>query len=310
MPRKSRKNVAEPAPTVESVVETPEVETPASELPSDAEIAAALAEIEPAMETAPVAGVVDHESQYGSWTPVAEAEEAIAERELEEALAMEAGEAPEATLDHLRAQVQQREAEIMVWSVRDNLDQREAFEERQAELEAEANGKEPNANIFRTLKKVRTQMVTMRAAKLLCAIHVDPAFINRTVNTGSRYNVYALGKLSDVIYGVTDGALQNAINLACLRSLFAFERAGEAFTMEAAKGACSKQYALKKLTASVRRHLASHTVSESTAPTQASSTMQALTTLGVVRCDGAGKNPRYWLTDAPITRKLKAMLAA
>lgn len=295
--------------TTEIDLETPELPPDPNE-PTVAEIEAALAEIVPEMETAVVAGAVDHESQLASWTPSAIAAEELAERELDEAIAMEEGVEPEVDLDQKRATVAELEAQKMVWQIRNGLDDREAFEVAQSEREALEKGKEPNANIFRTLKKVRTQMVTMRAAKLLVAIDVEPAFINRTVNEGSRYNVYALGKLSDVIYGVTDGALQNAINLACLRSLFAMKRAGLGFDMETAKGACSRQYALKKLSAAVRSHLISHTVSESTAPTQASSTMQALTTLGVVRCNGAGKNASYELTDAPITRKLEAMLKA
>lgn len=273
-------------------------------------IEAALAEISPEMETAVSAGVVDHHSQFASWTAPAELAEALDAKEIEAAVEADAGEFVVPDLDKQRHAVAEHEASVMVWNIRNQLDDREMFEEHQAEREALERGKEPNLNIKRTLKKVREQMVTLRAAKLLCAIAVDPAFINRTLNEGSRYNVYALGKLSDVIYGVTDGMIQNAINLACMRTLFEFRREGLTFSMETAKAACSKQYAIKKIGMAVRSHILSHTVSESTAPTQASSTMQALTTLGVVRCNGAGKNAVYELTDAPIVKKLEGMLRA
>lgn len=271
--------------------------------PSQEEIAAALAEINPEMETATHAGIVDHESQLSSWAPAETIADAIEARELEEAVAEATGEFTLPALDTLRAQIPAAAVEHMVWSVANALDQREAFEIDAAE--AERN--DVNPNILRTIKKVRAQMVTKRAASLLCAINVTPEFINREINTGFRYNVYALGKLGDVVYGVTDGQVANAINLACMKTLFSFRRAGIQFDMEVAKGCCSKQYAVKKLSAAVRQHIISHTVSESTAPTQASSTMQALVTLGVVARSENGKNPSWTLTDAPITQKLAEM---
>lgn len=61
--------------------------------------------------------------------------------------------------------------------------------------------------------------------------------------------------------------------------------------------------------ARVRQHVISHIVSTSTAPTQASSTMQALVTLGVCKTNGAGKNPTHAALDAPVARKLEKMTA-
>ena len=189
----------------------------------------------------------------------------------------------------------------MVVNIAGELDDRASFEFR----------KNPdNGNIQGTLKKVRAQMVTKRAAKLLLSISVTPFFINRELHNGCAYNVYALGKVGDIIKGVTDGVVANAINIACMKSLFAFRAAGATFTMECAKGAASRQYGVLHVEAAIRKHLISHTVSATTAPTQASSTMQALETLGVVSRHGGGKNPSYVLTDAPITKKLEAMLIA
>jgi len=272
----------------------------------EAHAAEVLASIDPAAETAVTAGVIDHDTQLSSWKSedqaAAEQLEAVV-AELEEppadVPATKEDEAP--TLAQLIARIDEEAAKLRVVQIADAVDRRSAFE-------IDKNG--DNDNIHRTLKKVRTQLVTLRAAKLFEAIHVPTGFINRSVHEGSQYNVYAMGKLADIVFGVTDGVVANAINVACMKSLFAFNKAGVPFTMETAKAAASKNYA-RTLDASVRKHLISHTVAPGTAPTQASSTMQALVTLGVVTTNGSGKNPTYFLqTEAPITKKLEMMLAA
>jgi hypothetical protein len=193
----------------------------------------------------------------------------------------------------------EEDIEAKVWATKRAVDERETFERR----------KDPdNTNIQRTLKKVRSALVTMRAAKVLLATNVDPGhLLNRSVHDGSCYNVYALGKVADLVVALTGGEMANAINIACMRSLFRFRAAGVPFTMEAAKGACSKQYRVDE---AIRSHLVRHTVSPSTAPTQASSTMQALVTLGVVTTSGSGRNPTYTLTDTPLVRALEEVLKA
>lgn len=185
------------------------------------------------------------------------------------------------------------------------IDDRAAFE---------ADKDPDNTNIQRTLKKLRGMMtVDRRAAQVMVATNVDPQVINRVFHDGSRYNVYAIGKLADVIHGLTksdsgqSGALTNAINLACMKSLFRFRAAGLTFTGELAKAAASCNI---RVDAAIRDHLVRHTVSPSTAPTQASSTMQALTTLGIVRKSGSHRNPNYELADGPVVRKLEELLAA
>jgi hypothetical protein len=202
------------------------------------------------------------------------------------------------TLNELLAAQNDEAVDDMVFSIAEEIDTRVSFEELK---------KGDGANIQRTLKKIRTQMVTKRAARVLLASNINPAFINREVHSGSKYNVYALGKLADVIYGITDGAVANAINLACIKSLFKCRDAGITFTGEVAKACASKQY---QIDAAVREHLVRHTVSTSTASTQASSTMQALATLGVVKVEGSSRNPIYVMTENLIGKKLEAMLAA
>lgn len=182
------------------------------------------------------------------------------------------------------------------------IDVRLAFEERKSV----ETGKD---NIFRTLSKTRAKLVTSAApAQTFVAVGIrDAGFFNRVLHDGSRYNVYAAGKLADLCEGLVNTALSNAINRAIVKSLFAVTAAGGEFTMELAKAACSKQY---RVDSPYAKNLVRHTVSTSTAPTQASSTMQALQTLGIVRLSGSRKNATYTVVDSPATRRLKEVAMA
>lgn len=176
-----------------------------------------------------------------------------------------------------------------------------AFDERMAFEEVHGH-----PNIQRTLKKARAQMATKRAVRVMLAAGFNEGQINRVKHEGARYNVYALGKLADVIYGVSGGAIANAVNNAITRSLFRFKANGTPFTFELAKAAVSDKIRVEP---GMKGMLVRHTVSASTAPTQASSTMQALVDLGIVSSSG-GKNPTFALTDAPIVAKLNEVLSA
>ena len=206
--------------------------------------------------------------------------------------------------DALMAQVPDAEVDAKLTATVTAIDERAEFEKV----------KDPaNAKIQGTLKKVREQLATKRAARLMCVTAIDPSVLNRTIHEGARYNVYAMGKLGDAIYGLTNaddgqrGGIRNAINLACMRSLFKFRAAGVQFSGEMAKCAASDKIRVER---AVNEMLVRHTVSASTAPTQASSTMQALETLGIVKRSGSGKNPNFDLTTAPIVGKLEQVLAA
>jgi hypothetical protein len=275
------------------------VETPAVELPPiDVQLAnitvteGTVAELLEALETeTPVDAGQATVQELEAAVHILEATEGASEELIEESPA-------ELTFQELCAAVSDEDADNMVCTIAAAVDQRAGFE---------AQKNPDNENIQRTLKKVRSQLVTKRAARVFLVTNVSPDFINREENTGSRYNVYALGKLADVIYGVTDGTISNAINQACMRSLFRFKNAGLDFSMEVAKAAASDKVRIEP---ALRKHLVSHTVSASTAPTQASSTMQALETLGVVFATGSKKNPVFHVTDAPIARFLEDKLLA
>lgn len=189
--------------------------------------------------------------------------------------------------------------EKKVFEIADCVEARETFEDTKDS---------ENKSIKRTLKNVRSAFVTKYAARAMLATKTDPAFINRSLHDGSRYNVYALGKAADLMKGMTNGAVSNAINIACMKTLFKFRDAGVQFTGEIAKACASDKIRISDT--NLKKHLVRHTVSASTAPTQASSTMQAMETLGLVKRSGTAKSPIYELTDHPAVAKLEAQLMA
>jgi hypothetical protein len=268
------------------------------------------------------AGPIDHHSQTGSWMPETNADEALTgsiddvtldgvaemldatEAETIPAEAIETsavettGTDQIVTFDKTLTELDPMKVDEMVVELSSALDDRVEFEERVGP---------DNLSIHKTLKKVRAAFTANKnAARVLLAVNTDSAFINRSISEGARYNVYALGKLADIVKGLTDGQISNAINLACMKSLFAFRTAGVPFTSQLARAAASDK--IRDIDPSVRKHLVRHTVSASTAPTQASSTMQALETLGIVKRTGTRRDAVYTLNDTPAVQKLESKL--
>lgn len=205
------------------------------------------------------------------------------------------------SLDDLLTGVPQETVDRVRTATHQCLSDREAFEEKK---------KADNLSIQRTLKKVRSHLVRDPAARLLAAVDVDPGFINRGLRSDSCYNVYAIGKLADIVGWVNAGGASslNAINAAILKSLVNFDRAGLPFTTDAAKAACSRNYPYHGDGVS---RLVRHTVAPNTTKTQSSSTMQALETLGVVRViSGNRTNKVYAMTGTPLAGKIRELLAA
>ena len=188
----------------------------------------------------------------------------------------------------------------MAHSIASQFDERVDFQRKKAP--------DGNASIERTLLAGRKELATLRGAKLLIAANVTPDFVNREVHDGSRYNVYAFGKIADIARSLIEGVtLSNAINNAVIKSLFRCKKAGVGFTLEIAKAAASDKI---RIDPTISRHLVRHSVAASTAPTQASSTMQGLETLGVVRIQGSRRNPTYEVLNTPIAQALETMFSA
>ncbi|TXN08925.1 hypothetical protein FV222_00190 [Methylobacterium sp. WL103] len=230
-------------------------------------------------------------------------QEIEAEEMRDEVHAAEATEEPAATTEisfrDLMLMLDENDVDLAQRTINAAIDERAAFE----------NAKHGDgANIQKTLKKARESMGLSRGpARVLIAAAVDTAFVNRSQHDGSRYNVYAIGKVVDLLRALASdaGEVQNAINRCVTMSLFNMAKAGQTFSLETAKSAASDKY---QSDLAIRKHLVRHTVSASTAPTQASSTMQALETLGVVTRSGSSRNPTFALTTNPIVKAIEGKL--
>lgn len=205
----------------------------------------------------------------------------------------------EPSLDDLVGAIDKTEKEEMALEIGKQIDARIA----RLAKERPDNDTQPAS-----LNKSRKKLALPSRAAVLIATGTDPDFIDDSRSSGNHYNVYAIDKVADLVAGLAGDQMGNAINRAVTRSLFAFRAAGEKFTGEHAKAAASDKIRIsdKKIASLLIRH----TVSAGTAPTQSSSTMQALQTLGIVKNTGSQKFPIYELTDTPQTKKLEAILKA
>lgn len=181
----------------------------------------------------------------------------------------------------------------------EHVDLMAAFAER-ANFEKDADAS--NTNIQKTLTKLIRSFSTPGVARALIAIGVSKHFVNENEVGSKRRNVYALEKMRDILYGAVTGHMKNAINLAALTSLMRLDAINEPFTGEVAKACASDKTACP---AHLKALLRRHTVSESTASTQASSTMVALEVLKIVTNTGTRNKPIYKLTDTALTRHLR-----
>jgi hypothetical protein len=189
----------------------------------------------------------------------------------------------------------------------------EAAEQKKAEVVAEYEARKDferqmpglSSKMIPNLEATEKRLATLGAAAIFCAIDIDPSFINREVSTGSRFNVYALQKVQDIMAALGGAFLTNKINRAIIESMFNFKDAGLAFTGTAALCAVSDKV---KADRAIAKHLVRHTVSANTASTQKSSTMVALATLGIVTNSGAKGSEVWHLTDTPQTRRLEEIV--
>jgi hypothetical protein len=177
-----------------------------------------------------------------------------------------------------------------------------AFDERAA---YEHTADPFNNNIQKTLSKARASHLTPGIVAAFVASNTDANYVNASEVTGKRRNVYALDKLRDFLYAAVTGHLKNAINIACMTSLVKLKDTALPFDGVVAKACASDKVAVK---GDYKIHLKRHTVAESTASTQASSTMTALEVLGVVTNQGTRPHPIYVLTDTPLSKRLQEVV--
>lgn len=222
---------------------------------------------------------------------------------IEEPQAPKAAVEDEVDFDQITGAIDAKAVKDTVLAIAHQVNVREDFE-------TDKSDRTGKSNIHRTLKNVRANLVRSHAARVMIGAQVSPTFINRTLHDGSRYNVYALDKFADLVDALTGNKMTNAINIAIVRTMYAFKKAGHAFTKEVALAAASDKLT-RTVAPGLRSLLVSHTVSASTAPTQASSTMQALETLGVVKITGGSrKNPTYTICSNPQSKALEQVAEA
>ena len=164
-----------------------------------------------------------------------------------------------------------------------------------------------NDKIQKTLLSVNNALVKSSSARLHAVANIDARYINRAERVNAKYNVYALQKIADIINVVMHDKKMNAINYHALRSLFNFERKSKLFTHADAIASASNKITVQD--ASKRQLLSRHTVSASTANTQASSTMNALVTLNVVRETTNENNEKHYeLTHSALCEALREIV--
>lgn len=205
----------------------------------------------------------------------------------------------EPTFDDILGAIDDADKKAMAQKVSDAIDARI----KRLKTEKPDNDTQPA-----TLNKCRSKLALPSRAAVLIAVGADETFIDESRSSGNHYNVYGIDKVADLVAALSGDGLKNAINRAITRSLFQFRAAGQKFTGETAKAAASDKIRLTDKT--LERLLIRHTVSAGTAPTQSSSTMQALQTLGIVKNAGSVKFPVYELTDSPQTAQLEKILKA
>lgn len=173
----------------------------------------------------------------------------------------------------------------------------------------EATKNSENDSIQKHLKSARDKLSSARVARFMIAANVDSSFINRNERVNARYNVYAIEKVASLAHSVAFDKLHNAINANVLRSMFKCESAEIDFSHHLALCSASDKIVCKD--AKARNRLSRHTVSASTASTQASSTMNALVTCNVVsEYRNAANELCYKLNDNALVQALRASLAS
>jgi hypothetical protein len=200
---------------------------------------------------------------------------------------------PEPFMDQVNA-ISDSRRKTQMKKLDQGFDDRAAFEATHAPANSSIQGK---------LTNYRKKMVLPGIAALTLAANMDPNFMNGSGNNeNKRFNVYAIDKLADLLHGLNSGHIKNAVNKCIVASIFKFDAGGVLFTGLAAQGAVSSNLKVEKDVAAL---LVRHTASPGTAPTQSSSTMNALAVIGAVKNTGSQKHPIWALTDSAVVERLR-----
>lgn len=174
--------------------------------------------------------------------------------------------------------------------------------EDRAAYEATKNAE--NANIQKTLKGIRSDLEHSAIAEVMHNASVPANFINHAERGNARFNVYAAEKVANVARVLVGAGRLNHYTRAILASAQRCHAAGVPFTHADAVSCCSLSVKADPSKATLLVHYEKH-IAPNTASTQASSSIAALKTFGILR---EGKSPSgavaYALQDQPQTDAL------
>jgi hypothetical protein len=142
-----------------------------------------------------------------------------------------------------------------------------------------------NANIQKTLAGIRADLDHDAIVATMIAANVPAEFINQAERGNARFNVYAAEKVANVARVLAGAGRLNHYTRAIVASAYRCAAAGLPFTHADAVAACSLEVKADPAKPLVRyeKHVAPNTAS-----TQASSSIAALKTFGVLT---EGKTP-------------------
>lgn len=179
-----------------------------------------------------------------------------------------------------------------------SLDTRAAYED----------AKNPdNLNIQRTLKGIRASLTSAEVARVMASANVAEDFLNHAERGNARFNVYAAEKVANIARIVAgQPATLNHYTRAIYASARACGAAGVPFTHADAVACCTLE--VKADPAKPLTRYAKH-VAPNTASTQASSSVAALKTFGIlVEGKTAAGQVAYAVKDAPQSDALASWL--
>ncbi|OCP21933.1 MULTISPECIES: hypothetical protein [unclassified Ensifer] len=186
-----------------------------------------------------------------------------------------------------------------------------AFDERvQFEISRKASGSADMPKV-KKLNSYRGKLALPSMAKVLMELKISEMFINTRQGKetdGDRFNIYAIDKVIDFVRALAgQQKLSNAHNVAIAKSMLIFEENGKTFTGEMAMCAASDKIRSQNPDAKLLRR---HNVDKSTAGTQASSTLNALMALGLVKNTGTKRAATYVFANTNQAKAFKELLQA
>lgn len=181
-----------------------------------------------------------------------------------------------------------------------------AFDSRET-FEREAQ--DDSANIFKTLKALRTDYKSDIVVNVMRLANVDASFINRHERRNKRFNVYSAEKVFNTARASVKAEALNAYSRVILLTAFNLTRAEMTMTHQDAQvSLCDKLKCDAAKSAHIVRY--ARTIATSTADTQSSSSINALQMFDVLReTRDDANNVAYTLNlESDVTKALLASL--